>query len=58
MIMSDGKSFGRLPVRTADDHAPIRSGRVACPRCGTVNCTRHSAGMLTSRVAMPLWRGL
>lgn len=34
---------------------PLRAERHTCPRCQTVNCTRHSAGFLTTR-NIPAWR--
>lgn len=37
--------------------AVIRVDRVACPRCATVNCTRHNAAPLTSRAISQQWRG-
>lgn len=30
--------------------------RVPCPRCAAVNCTRHSASMLTTRAVIAPWR--
>jgi hypothetical protein len=44
------KSFGRLARLKADDASLMRAARTPCPRCGTVNCTNHSASMLTSRL--------
>lgn len=40
-------TFNRIvPVKAT---GIVRVERIACPRCATVNCTRHSAGMLSAR---------
>lgn len=35
----------------------VRIERLACPRCGAVNCVRHSALALTTRDVPVHWRG-
>lgn len=37
--------------------AVARIDRIACPRCATVNCTRHHAATLTTRPVVQHWRG-
>lgn len=48
--------ISRPPAPKADDPSLIRASRFACPRCGTINCTDHSACVLTSRAAVPQWK--
>lgn len=42
-------SHGRASAPHVDDPRLIRAERIACPRCGTVNCGRHGATVLSSR---------
>lgn len=42
------------PVVSVDLSAAVRVERIACPRCATVNCARHSASSLTTR-AVPAY---
>lgn len=35
---------------------PLRLTRTSCPRCGTVNCGRHSAATLTNGSIPQQWR--
>lgn len=37
---------------------PVRVDRVICPRCGAVNCTRHSVAFLTSASRLPAYAGV
>ncbi|WP_161489700.1 hypothetical protein [Sphingobium yanoikuyae] len=38
--------------------AVARIDRIACPRCATVNCTRHHAAALTTRPVAQHWKGI
>lgn len=46
----------RRTIKTVDSSRAQRIERVACPRCAAVNCTRHSAGTLTTRAVPAHWR--
>lgn len=49
-------AYYREPVVTVYGSDAPRVVRVACPRCAAVNCTRHSAGALTTRAVPAHWR--
>lgn len=49
-------TYYREPVVTVHGSDAPRVVRVPCPRCGVVNCTQHSAGVLTTRAVPAQWR--
>ena len=42
------------PTKTAP---VLCAERIACPRCATINCTRHNSAPLTTRTITNNWRG-
>lgn len=47
----------RKPPERQPPNNVVRIERIACPRCATVNCTRHHATTLTTRPVAQHWSG-
>ena len=44
-----------IEIFTGNEPEPQRAERIQCPRCATVNCTRHTATTLTTGRISPVY---